>query len=182
MRNRWIVLLTIFFIALGAPGVEAITLATLTHAAGPVTNNTASSVTTNVQVSDDFSIPLGNVFARYFADADLTGAGSVVLNGYIDTTNTPFGTEILLGSANDSTVPFASAEIPLTLSAPFVLTLTATITLEPGASLSFTHSLVVSDTATAVSGPATGLLLVLALAMAGVVRSWGRTRMADITS
>jgi hypothetical protein len=144
----------------------------LTHSVVLVTNDDSNaSVTQTVLVTDvDFMIPMGSVFGQYFADADIvTGSGSISLSGYVDTTNTtpPFGVnlhgaETLIGSANESTVPF-TALVPLTLSAPYGLTLLLNFTLEPLSSLTFTHTVSVIPAVATVPTPATAILLSVGL-------------------
>ena len=136
----------------------------------------AAPVTITFKVGDiDFAVPTGNVFGHYVADAEfLTGSGSVALAGFVDTTNLLFGTEILIGTANESTIPFIGPFVPLTLSGPYALTLTATATLNPGDTLSFTHTVSVVSEIPAVHEPSSAALLVAGLIVVGTMRGCGR--------
>ena len=133
-------------------------------------------VTITVTVGDtDFFVPTGNVFGHYVADAEfLIGSGSVALSGFVDTTNSLFGTEILLGAANESTSPFIGPFVPLTLSGPYALTLTAIATLNPGDTLSFTHTVSVVSEVPPVPEPASAVLLVAGLIVLGTMRGCRR--------
>jgi plastocyanin len=128
--------------------------------------------TVTFEVGDtDFLVPTGNVFGHYVADAEfLTGSGSVALAGFVDTTNSLFGTEILIGTADESTAPFFGPFVPLTLSGLYALTLTATATLDPGDTLSFTHTVSVVAEIPAVPEPASAVLLVAGLIVVGTMR------------
>ena len=137
-------------------------------------NGTTNSATFVVSASDvNFLVPAGSVFGHYFAEAQfLIGSGSVVLEGFVDTTNTEFGTEILIGTANESTSPFIGPFVPLNLSGPYALTLIAKFTLDPGETLSYTHTVSVFSEIPAVPEPASATVLVAGLILVGAARRW----------
>ena len=188
MKSRWIASLSLALVAAVAPCASAGLIITgnsatagpssLTHTVALVTNPDSNPDTLTIIVAGrDFNIPMGSVFGQYVADADfLTGSGSVTLSGYVDPTNTPIGfggglhgAEVLIGTADESNVPFI-ALLPLTLSPPYGLTLTASFTLQPLSSLSFTHTVSVIPAAEAVPEPGTAVLLAAALLVGGVIR------------
>jgi len=112
----------------------------------------------------DFLVPSGSVRGEYVADIEfLSGSGSITLSGYVDTTNTPFGTQILIGTTTEGSVPFVASPVPFTLGGPYALTLVAVITLAPDSSVTFTHTVSVTPDAASVPEPETALLLGSAL-------------------
>src|SRR5688572_4738430 len=159
MKNPWIASLSLVLVAAVAPCASADLISSgVSNTAGPssltrtvvlITNTGDEPVSQTVVVTDvDFTIPTGSVFGQYVAEADfVTGSGSITLSGYVDTTNTPnpldppdflHGAETLIGTADESTVPF-TALAPLTLSGAYGLTLIVNLTLGPLSSLSYTH-------------------------------------------
>ena len=141
-----------------------------------IVNSNTSPATVIVSATDvNFLVPAGSVFGHYFAEAQfLIGSGSVVLEGFVDTTNTEFGTEILIGTANESTSPFIGPFVPLNLSGPYALTLIAKFTLDPGETLSYTHTVSVFSEIPAVPEPASAAVLVAGLILVGAARRWRR--------
>src|SRR5207247_4911393 len=97
---------------------------------------------TLIASDDDFLVPTGSVRGEYVADIEfLSGSGSITLSGYVDTTNTPFGSQILIGTTTEGSVPFVAWPVPFTLGGPYALTLLAVVTLQPDSSVPFTHRL-----------------------------------------
>lgn len=184
--RRIVLLLMVMFAAIGTPNAWALSFGVLNATKGPssltvtvlVSNEDTIPGTSQVFASDiDFLVPTGSVLGHYIADAEfVTGSGDVVLTGFVDTANTFFGTEILIGSATESTVPFTGPLVPFILSGPYALTLTADFTLEPGASLSFTHTVSVLPSAATVPEPASAVLLATGLLLVGVTRWCSRRR------
>ena len=80
----------------------------------------------------------------------------------------------MLGAANESTSPFIGPFVPLTLSGPYALTLTAIATLNPGDTLSFTHTVSVVSEVPPVPEPASAVLLVAGLIVLGTMRGCRR--------
>lgn len=150
-----------------------------------VTNEMGSpaATVTFLATNDGFLVPTGAVHGQYVADADfLTGSGTMTLTGYVDTTNTMFGTEILIGTATESTVPFAATPVPLTLAGPYALTVKAVLTLEPDTTVTFTHMVsVTADTATVPEADSVMLLacVPLLLILATPLSRRFRVRAAD---
>jgi len=154
----------------------AIVFDTLTGSAGPssltgtvaahntITSSTLETATVTV-TNTDYLLPLGAVLGQFTADAVFTtGTATFTLSGYADTTNTQGGTEILVG-ATQLTGSFVGPPVPFTVGGPYSLALIATFTLNPGAAISFTDSVVVTQM---VSEPAVTTLLAVAL-LGGVI-------------
>ena len=162
----------------------AIVFDTLTASAGPsslsgtvaahntFTSSTPETVTVTV-TNRDYLLPLGAVLGQFTADAVFTGTGTFTLSGYADTTNTQAGTEILVG-ATQLTGSFVGPPVPFTVGGPYSLALIATFTLSPGAAISFTDSVAVTQT---VSEP--GVTALLAVAILGGVIITGLRHMTN---
>ena len=172
-----IIVVTLALVAFLAPGAQALIVLPSTNVSGPsslsrtfgaINDDPNNPATVTVQVSDDdFATVVGSVFGQFVADVTIIGAGTVVLSGYVDTTNTLFGTEILIGTADESTVPFIGPLVPLTLTAPYALTLTQTFTLQPLTEISGSFSVSVQP-ATTVPAPSTSILLSVGLLAAAM--------------
>ena len=185
MRTRFLIVLTMALLTTtGVPSAWAFIITNNQATAGPssLTHTFAATNDTDVQVTlailvanDDYLAPIGSAFGRFIADADFgPGSGTVVLSGYIDLTNaTPPGTVVpvtatLIGTANETTVPFSSALVPFTIAPPYSLLLKAELTLAPLSSLSFTHTVFLVP---AVPEPGAWGMLTLGLLLLGV-RYW----------
>jgi hypothetical protein len=180
LRNLGIASFTLLLVAIMAPSAAAFTITTssatsdasgITHTFAATNEDDDPLITIRITVFDVFSEPLGDIVAQFVAEGVLTAApgtpvaGSFILSGYVDPANSfeidpPFGgAAVLVGTADESTVPFVGPLVPFTVPSPYRLILFAEVTLGPGESTSFTHSVSVS----AVPEPATAMLLALGM-------------------
>ena len=154
----------VFDAATALAGPSSLTGTVAAH--NTITSSTQTPETVTVTVTNtDYLLPLGAVLGQFTADAVFTtGTATFTLSGYADTTNTQGGTQILVG-ATQLTGSFVGPPVPFTVGGPYSLALIATFTLNPGAAISFTNSVVVTQT---VSEPAVTTLLAVAL-LGGVI-------------